>query len=211
MIKNIIVPESLASRNEFKKKYNIWEMYCAMVLIPAAIAQLIKNKRKHLLDRKFIERLQLAVTEVSGCAACSYAHTYMALKQGMSNNEIQSLLSGEGSFIKPEEAKAIFFVQHFADFRGYPEKDAYQAIELEYGKERARIILAAAQVMIAGNMYGIPYSAFMARLKGKAFKDSTLFYELGMQVAGFIFLPIALIHGVLRSILGFSALRFKKD
>lgn len=60
-------------------------------------------------------------------------------------------------------------------------------------------------------MYGIPYSAFMARLKGKAYKDSTLFYELGMQVAGFIFLPIALIHGVLRSILGFSALRFKKD
>lgn len=38
------------------------------------------KKKKKIVNKDFVERLQLAVTEVNGCAACSYAHTYMALK-----------------------------------------------------------------------------------------------------------------------------------
>ena len=91
----------------------------------------------------------------------------------MSGAEISSFLSGADGFIKPEEAKAIVFAQHFADSRGFPKEYAYEAIVREYGEKKARIMLAAAQVMIAGNMYGIPYSAFQSRLKGKPFKDSS--------------------------------------
>jgi hypothetical protein len=32
----------------------------------------------------------------------------------------------------------------------------------------------------------------------------TTFYELGMQISGFILLPIALIHGFIRNLMGFS-------
>jgi hypothetical protein len=41
-------------------------------------------------------------------------------------------------------------------------------------------------------------------------KDSSLIYELGMLIAGFVFLPIELIHGLLRNIVGFSDLRLEK-
>ncbi len=211
MIKDIKIPDSIGLRTEYKRKFNLWEMYRAFVLIPNAVVKMIKNNRNNALSKHFVERLQLAVTEVNGCAACSYAHTYIALKQGMSSEEINSFLSGDGVFTKQEEAKAIIFAQHFADTRGFPKKDAYKSITQEYGEEKAQIILSAVQLMIAGNIYGIPYSAFQSRLKGKPYKDSSLIYELGMLVAGFIVLPIALIHGFLRIIMGISSTRLEEN
>ncbi|MBN1558922.1 carboxymuconolactone decarboxylase family protein [candidate division KSB1 bacterium] len=204
MIKNLKIPDTINLRTEYKKRFRLGEMYRAFLLIPGAAAKMIGNRGKSLIGKDFVERLQLAVTVVNGCAACSYAHTYLALKQGMNNEEIHSFLNGDGLYLKQEEAKAIVFAQHFADTRGFPKQDAYQSLIDEYGTEKARIILSAVQLTMAGNIYGIPYSAFVSRLKGKPYKDSSLIYELGMHIAGFIFLPIALIHGIARSITAFS-------
>lgn len=202
--------ESVTKREEFKRKFSLWELYRSMVFAPRAVSKLIGNKKSKLVDPHFIERLQLAVTEVNGCAACSYQHTQMALSQGMSNDEINSFLSGSGDFTKPEEAKAIMFAQHFADSRGFPKKYAYEAIVEEYGKNEARLILSACQMMIAGNMYGIPFSAFLSRLQGKPYKGSSLFYELGMLVVGLLLMPIAVVHGFLRGLIGLRNQRFDK-
>ena len=202
--------ESVTQRDEFKRRFNLWELYCSLVYFPRAASKLIGNSKSKLVSNHFVERLQLAVTEVNGCAACSYQHTQMALKQGMSNEEINSFLSGGGDFTKPEEAKAIVFAQHFADSKGFPKKYAYEAIVEEYGKKEARIILSACQTMIAGNMYGIPFSAFLSRLHGKKYKGSSLFYELGMLIVGLICMPIAVIHGSLRALIGLSNKRFDK-
>ena len=207
---DLIIPEAINSRTEFKRKFSLWEMYRSFVFVPGAMSKLIGNNKSKLIDPHFVRRLQLAVTEVNGCPACSYQHTKMALRDGMSGEEISSFLSGGGDFIKPGEAKAIMFAQHFADSRGYPKKYAYDSIVKEYGGKEADIILSAAQVMISGNMYGIPYSAFQSRLKGKPFKESSLFYELGMLIAGILVLPIAIIHGMLRRLGGVSNIRLDK-
>ncbi len=208
MKKEIKLPESISLRTEFKRKFGFWELYRSFVYAPGAVSKMIGNKKTKLIDKHFVERLQLAVTEVNGCAACSYEHTKMALKQGMSNEEITSFLSGGDSFIKPEEAKALMFAQHFADSRGRPKKYAYDSIVKEYGEKEAEIILSACQMMIAGNMYGIPLSAFQSRLKGRPYKDSTIFYELGMEIGGFLVLPIAILNGFGRRLLGMSNKRF---
>lgn len=186
----------------FKRKFSFWQLYISFIFIPRASLNLVRNSQNKLLDKKFIERLQLVVTEVNGCPACSYQHTKMALRQGMSNEEISSFLSGSDDFIKPDEAKAIMFAQHFADSKGLPEKYAYEAIVKEYGEEQASIILSAVQIMLAGNMYGIPYSAFQSRLAGHAYQDSSLIYELFMLLGGLVILPVALVHGVLRGLIG---------
>lgn len=203
--------ESVLQNNEYKRKFNLWELYRSFVYIPKAASRLIRNNKSKLVDPHFIERLQLAVTEVNGCAACSYQHTQMALELGMSNEEISTFLSGGDDYIKPEEAKAILFAQHFADTRGFPRKSTCDSIAAEYGKNKAAIILSACQVMIAGNMYGIPFSAFLSRLKGQKYKGSTLFYELSMLIIGFLLLPVALIHGLLRSLLGLPDARIDND
>lgn len=204
-------PETINMRLQFKRKFTIRELYSALIFFPRAISKLSGNNKSKLVDANFVERLQLAVTEVNGCAVCSYQHTKMALRQGMSREEISSFLSGDGNFIRPEEAKAIMFAQHFADSKGFPKKYAFDSIEKEYGKEKAAIILAACQVIIVGNMYGIPYSALLSRLKGKPYKDSNLFYELGMLIAGTICLPIALIHSFLRALIGLPNQKFDNN
>ena len=203
--------ESVVKRGEFKRKFNIVELYSSFVFIPRAMSKLIGNNKSKLIDNQFVERLQLAVTEVNGCAACSYQHTKMALQQGMSNEEINSFLGGDSNYTKPEEAKAIMFAQHFADSRGFPKQYAYDSIVDEYGEEKARIILSAAQVMIAGNMYGIPFSAFLSRLHGKTYKGSSLLYELSMLIIGIVLLPIGIVHGFLRGLIGLPNARFDKS
>ena len=65
-------------------------------------------------------------------------------------------------------------------------------------------------MMIAGNMFGIPLSAYQSRRRGKPFKGSTLSYELGMLIGGILVLPIALLHALLRWIVGMPNTRFKK-
>jgi len=69
-------------------------MYHLDLLIshPAAIKKANKNSDIH---RKFIERIMLAVTQVNGCRLCSYAHTKIALENGLEQNEISALLSGD--------------------------------------------------------------------------------------------------------------------
>lgn len=210
MKRDVTLPESVSSRIEFKRKFSLSEMYRAAVFAPRAMSKLIGNKKSKLVDQDFVKRLQLAVTEVNGCALCSYGHAKMALRQGMANEEISSFLSegGGGNFIKAEEAKAIMFAQHFADSRGYPKKYAYDSVVKEYGGAKAQIILSATQMMIVGNMYGIPLSALLSRIKGKPYKDSSLFYELKMEIVGILFLPIAIIHGFIRGFWGLSNERF---
>lgn len=204
----ITLPDAIASRVSYKRKFTFIEMYNSMILAPQAFSVLKKNKKQNLVSQDLTKRLELAVTEVNGCAACSYQHTKMALNQGMSNEEISSFLSGGSTFVQPEEAKAIVFAQHFADAKGYPKKYAFDALVDEYGAAQSEVMLAAVQVMIMGNMYGIPFSAFQSRVKGKPFKDSKLSYELAMMFFGVLVLPIALIHGLIRKLLGVSTHRF---
>jgi len=213
MESDITSVKTISSRIEFKRKFSLREMYRASVFAPRAMSKLIGNKKSKLVDQNFVKRIQLAITEVNGCAICSYSHAKMALRQGMHNEEINSFLSesGGGDFIKPEEAKAILFAQYFADSRGFPKKYAYDSIVKEYGEEKAQIILSASQMMIVGNMYGIPLSAFLSRLKGKPYKGSSLFYEFRILILGMLFLPIAIVHGSIRGFIVLPNERFDKS
>lgn len=205
------IPKTVQSQTEFKNKFRLGEMYRAFVYLPRAMLKMVENNKSQLIDSDFAKRLQLAVTEVNGCAICSYGHTKMALRQGMSGEEISSFLSGDGHFIKPEEAKAIMFAQHYADSRGYPKKYAYDAVVNEYGVKKALIILSIIQTMTIGNMFGIPFSAFQSRCKGKPYKGSSLFFELGILILGFLILPIAIIHGILRGLIRLPNIRLDKS
>lgn len=205
------IATTVEARTSYKRRFRLREFYDAAVLLPQAAAVLVANRLRRVMDRRAIERVMLAVTEVNGCPACSWAHTRMALREGMSGEEISGLLAGDGEVVPPHEAAGVVFAQHYADSRARPDRAAYEAVVREYGRRRARTVLAAAHVMLVGNMYGIPYSAFMARLSGTPYRDSSLGYEVGMQVAGALALPVALVHGLVRLAAGRPAVRFAAD
>ncbi|HZK20060.1 MAG TPA: carboxymuconolactone decarboxylase family protein [Treponemataceae bacterium] len=180
----------------YKKKFTLAEYYKALLLVYGAIGPIKRNRKSQLVSQKTIERIMLRVTEVNGCPLCSYAHTSMALKQGFSQEEIESFLSGGDEYIVPEEAKALLFAQHYADVGGYVDKEAYKVFIEAYGEEKSDIILSAIKIIMVGNMIGSPMGALGSRFKGKAFKDSSIFYELFMSVSILILFPLTAIHAI---------------
>ena len=186
----------------FKRKLGFRDCYSAMVLAYGA------SFRRKKIDPRFEERIMLAVTEVNGCEVCSYAHTRAALKKGFSKEEIESLLRRSPAYVRAEEAQAILFAQHYADSKGRPDREAYETVVQEYGPETSKDIVAAIQIVMMGNMIGLPLSALMSRLRGKPYANSTLLYELGMQISTFIVFPVSLFHALLRWVGRRESIRF---
>lgn len=203
--------DSVEQRRQYKRKFTFGEFYRIMVAVPRAIMVLKANRRSGEVGSQTIERIMLAVTEVNGCAACSYAHTKMALREGMSQEEISEMLSGSHETVPADEGRAVFFAQHFADSKGIVDREAYRQLVATYGEERTRIMHAAMQVILFGNAYGIPYSAFISRLKGKPYRDSTVIYELSMLFWGVICFPFALMHALFLAVVSSPQVRFSKE
>lgn len=180
-----------------KKLFSIKEAYIIAYSAFCSMPEFRHAKINKLLNQQFIERIMLAVTEVNGCAVCSYAHTKMALEAGMSNEEIQKMLAGINDDVHTEEMPAIMFAQHYADYRGHPSENSWERVVDEYGLQKAKGILGAIRIIMMGNAYGIPWSSFFYRFKGKPDKRSNLIYELGIIFSSIFFMPVALIHSFL--------------
>ncbi|HOP57365.1 MAG TPA: carboxymuconolactone decarboxylase family protein [Bacillota bacterium] len=177
----------------YRHRYSLWEVLIVFSQSMRAFPIMAASRLKHRIDPHFQERLMLAVTEVNGCEVCSYAHTQVALKQGMDSAEIASFLQGDGEMIKETEAKAIIFAQHYADSNGRPEHYAYDVLLEEYGKKKTKAILATIQIMMMGNVFGLPMSAFFSRLKKQPYHNSNIFYELVLLIAPMYLFPFALL------------------
>jgi AhpD family alkylhydroperoxidase len=185
----------------YMKIYTIPELYTALFLGFRTVSSLLKSRRNGDLSAHAIERIMLAVTAVNGCEVCSYAHTRLALEQGMSQHEIQMMLLGDVSDVPEEEAAAIFFAQHYADSRGHPTMNAWHRLVDIYGQGKAQAILGAIRMIMIGNVSGIPLSALHRRVKRQPVKKSSLPYEIGMLVAMVPFTPAAMVHAMFAGLL----------
>lgn len=185
-----------------KKLYSVRESYWIFYNGIRTMKYMFRAKRNQELSPKFIERIMLAVTEVNNCAICSYAHTKNALESGMSNNEIQKILAGIMDDVPDDEVGAVMFAQHYADTRGNPTKESWQRILEIYGISRAKGILGAIRTIMIGNAYGIPWSSFLNRFRGKPDERSSLKYEISMMLCTIIFAPISFIHAAISDLSG---------
>jgi AhpD family alkylhydroperoxidase len=192
----------------YKKIYSVREFYTILYQGLRTVKYMRKAEKDGEMTQEFIERIMLAVTEVNGCEVCSYGHAKMALERGVTDEEIQMLLSGKTGDVPVEEAQAVFFAQHYADQRGKPDRVAWEKIVSLYGKEKAYGILGAIRMIMVGNAYGIAFSAFRSRLRGKPIVKHTLFeerklsifYELGMLLSLIPFLPITIVRVILANV-----------
>jgi len=179
-----------------KKLYSVRESYWIFYSGIRTMRYMFQAKNKGELSSKFIERIMLAVTEVNDCAICSYAHTRRALETGMTSAEIQDMLSGILDNVPDEEVAGVMFAQHYADTRGNPTHEAWERVVEIYGLATAKGILGTIRTIMIGNTYGIAFSSFFNRFRGRADPRSSLGYELGLILSGVLVVPVAVVHAV---------------
>lgn len=183
-----------------KRLYPIRDFYRFIYDFIRTIKYTRKAEKSGLISKDFVERIMLTVTEVNGCEVCSYYHAADALKQGISQEEINSMLAGESEGIPNEQSIALFFAQHYADSKGYPTKEAWNRVLESYGKKKAFAILGSIRAIMVGNTYGIAAGALSNRFKGKNVKKSNLGYETGMVLSLIPFVPTAFIHSLISNV-----------
>jgi AhpD family alkylhydroperoxidase len=130
------------------------------------------------IGRAFAEKIMLAVTAVNGCRYCSYAHSRSALANGIGEEEIDRLLSGEVGHVSPEEAPALLFAQHYAESGGQPDPEMVRRLEETYGEDKSQQILAYIRMITLGNLTGNTFDAALSRLQGRPAQGSSLGSEL---------------------------------
>ncbi|MFA6807656.1 MAG: carboxymuconolactone decarboxylase family protein [Eubacteriales bacterium] len=194
-----------------KKLYSVKESYWIFYAGLRTMKYVTRAKKNNELSPEFMERIMLAVTEVNGCAVCSYAHTKMALEAGMSNEEIQKMLAGVMDDIPTDELAGVMFAQHYADKRGKPSQESWKRIEEIYGISKANGILGAIRIIMIGNTYGIAWSSFFNRFRRKADKRSNLLYEISMILTCILFMPIILIHVLISYLFRIPIISFEKE
>ena len=180
-----------------KKLYSVRESYWIFYHGIRTMRYMFRAKKNGEMTSKFIERIMLAVTEVNECAICSYAHTRRALETGMTSEEIQGMLTGILDHVPDEEVAGVMFAQHYADTRGNPTHDSWQRIVEIYGTSRAMGILGAIRTIMMGNTYGIAFSSFFNRFRGRADPRSSIFYELSLILSAVVVVPVAVVHALL--------------
>lgn len=196
-----------------RKLFSLGEFYRIYYLSLFSLSDFIKGRKNGLLSEEFIERIMLAVTEVNGCAFCSYAHTKMALEAGMPDREIQDMLKGIMDHVPEDEISGVLFAQHYADNRGKPSEESWNRIVEIYGNRKAEAILGTTRMIMFGNASGIPIGSLISRFKGKGDIDerSNLAYEIIMIIAIIIYLPLVVIHVIISKIISVSKIKFHNN
>ena len=156
--------------------------------------------REKRVSKAFSERIMLAVTAVNGCRYCAYAHTRMALQAGLSDDDVQRILSGDLDDIPAEEAVALAFAQHYAESAGQPDPEAWARLVETYGEAQARDIMAYIRMIMYGNLLGNTFDALLCRFKGQPAPGSSLGQEMGVLLGSVVYLPVELIRRPWRSV-----------
>jgi AhpD family alkylhydroperoxidase len=126
--------------------------------------QLREVRNKGLLSTAFQERLMLAVTSVEGCRYCSYFHSKLALKGGISKEEIGELLSGEVEGCPEEEVLAVLYAQHWAESNACPDREAVDRLKGTYGPEKVEAIHLMLRMIRLGNLVGNTWDYLLYRI-----------------------------------------------
>lgn len=192
----------------FKKKFGHGDLYRSLVFTIRSIKYIKMNRKENLISGQFQERIMLAVTEVNGCEVCSYAHTKIALEEGMDPEEISSILIGNLENSPKEEAVGILFAQHYSDNNQMATKETWQRLDQEYGQDRALVILAYTRMITFGNIYGMAISALRTRFKGQPSGKTSLFYELSMIISIIPLLPGAALQALFDNLTNKSILPY---
>lgn len=179
-----------------KRKYSLIEHIPIVFRAALGFLTLKSLKKKKVMNFKLKERIMLAVTEVNGCVLCSYVHTKLALKSGMTDDEIKALLAGDLENVPKEESLAVLFAKDYAYQKENIDPVYYNKIEERYGIYKAKAILSVCEVITMTNSMGIAMGLLKETLTFKHVKRSNILNEILIPILTMVLFPICLILGL---------------
>ena len=153
-----------ATCNFTKRKYSLRELCADISFLTKNVRDVRRIMREKLISSAFRERLMLSVTSVYGCRYCCWAHTREALRSGIDQKEITGLLTGSVDNCPQEEAVALLYAQHWADYNASPDPEATRRLEQAYGAEKAKMIHIVLSMIQVGNLWGNSWDCFLYRI-----------------------------------------------
>lgn len=151
---------------KFRKRFytSAGEFASDILYLARNIGGIRRGNSQGVISPAFRERLMLAVTAVYGCRYCSYLHTRQALKSGVDHEEAAALLAGSLDMCPPEEAVALLYAQHWAEFNANPDPEVTERLERTYGAQKAKAINLVLRMVRVGNLAGNLWDYFLYRL-----------------------------------------------
>ena len=127
-------------------------------------SEIRETARSGRVSRAFAEKIMMAVTAVNQCRYCARYHTHLALKEGVSQDEIARILSRELGEFPAEEAVALAFAQHWAETGGHPDPEAERRFRESYGPQVSADIMNWIRMITMGNLAGNSWDALLWRI-----------------------------------------------
>ena len=141
----------------------------------------------------------LAVTEVNGCQFCSFVHTKLSLKAGMSIEEIRNILAGNLEEIDDKALVAVLYGQHYADSKEQPTDESIKTLIDTYGVEKARMVEGITHVITFTNSLGIAMNLLKDRLLFRRNKESKFLTEFLIALSSMTLFPLFVILNLFKN------------
>jgi AhpD family alkylhydroperoxidase len=155
---------NVATRKFTKRTYSLRELLADISFLTKNVRDVRRIMKEELISSTFRERLMLSVTSVYGCRYCCWAHTREALRSGIDQKEITSLLTGSVDNCPKEEAVALLYAQHWADYNASPDPEATMRLEQAYGAKKVKAINTILRMIRTGNLCGNSWDCFLYRI-----------------------------------------------
>ncbi|MCU0105663.1 carboxymuconolactone decarboxylase family protein [Acholeplasma vituli] len=178
---------------EDKRKFGFFEHLPIIVRAARSFLYLRLFKKKNGMNFKFKERIMLAVTEVNGCTICSFVHTKLALKAGLTQDDIQELLAGELVGVPKEEALGVLFAKDYAFNKETIDPAFYQKLVDTYNIRKARAVLGVSEMITMTNSMGLALGYLKRSLSFKHVKGSNILNEIFIPLSTMVLFPLLLV------------------
>lgn len=192
---------------EQKRKFGFFEHLPIIIRAARSFLYLRLFKKKNGMNFKFKERIMLSVTEVNGCTMCSFVHTKLALKAGLTQDDIQELLAGELIGVPKEESLGVLFAKDYAFNKETIDKAFYQKLVDTYNVRKARAILGVTEMITMTNSMGLALGFLKRTLTFKHVKGSNVLNEILVPLSTMVLFPLFLI--LFLPVIPFYSARFK--
>lgn len=167
-------------KQEFDRKiYSAGLLFKDLGFLIWNIPKIIGISREKKITKKFMEKIMTVTTAVNGCTYCTWFHAKQALASGISEAEIQNMISLQFQADAEEfELMGLLYAQHYAETNRNPDVEMNKKLVDYYGNKTANDVILVIRMIFFGNLYGNTWDAIINRFKGNPAKGSNAIFEL---------------------------------